>query len=168
MVFPIIFYQEIIEDEEDVGDLEYIEGKVVAGDYFQVSGNINGLNDTIEFIVPSGKTAFMISAKIVPTGHSNPPTMPTSGNIINNNRVQAQFKIDTAIKDTANVGTVSNATLRTTEDAGGGAGIGNQLESRFDVLGLSLVGDGAKKIEIENTLDNGNAFATMSGYLIDT
>lgn len=32
----------------------------------------------------------------------------------------------------------------------------------------SLVGDGAKKIEIENVLDSGSAFATMSGYLIDT
>ena len=38
----------------------------------------------------------------------------------------------------------------------------------FNVLGLSLVGDGAKKIEIENTLDNGTAFATMSGWLSDT
>ena len=35
-------------------------------------------------------------------------------------------------------------------------------------LGLSLVGDGAKKIEIQNTLAGGSVVATMSGYLIDT
>jgi len=63
---------------------------------------------------------------------------------------------------------VHNATAVVTEDAGAGTGAGSQLESRFNVLGLSLIGNGALKIEIENTLDNGTAFATMSGYLIDT
>jgi len=38
--------------------------------------------------------------------------------------------------------------------------------SKFNVLGLSLIGDGAKKIEIENILDSGSAFAEMSGYLV--
>ena len=135
--------------------------------HFQVSGDINAITDTIEFIVPGGKTAFMIEAKIVPTGHANPPQLPSSTtNTIINNRVQATFSIDGVVKDTANVGTVSNATTVITEDAGAGTGAGNQLESKFNVLGLSLVGDGAKKIEIENTLDNGSAFATMSGYLV--
>lgn len=154
---------------DDVGDLEYIQGFVESSNYFQESGNINTLNDTIEFIVPSGKRAFMIEAKIVPTAHSNPPQLPLStANTIINNRVQAQFKIGGTVKDTANVGMVHNATAVVTEDAGAGTGAGSQLESRFNVLGLSLIGNGALKIEIENTLDNGTAFATMSGYLIDT
>jgi len=63
---------------DDVGDLEYIQGFVESSNYFQESGNINTLNDTIEFIVPSGKRAFMIEAKIVPTAHSNPPQLPLS------------------------------------------------------------------------------------------
>ena len=39
----------------DVGDLEFIQDKVLAGDYFQRSGLINALNDTIEFKPNSGK-----------------------------------------------------------------------------------------------------------------
>ena len=50
--------------EVDVGDLEFIQDKVLAGDYFQVSGNINTLNSTVFFEVPSGKTAFLIEAKL--------------------------------------------------------------------------------------------------------
>ncbi len=157
-------------DEVDMGDLEFIQGKVTAGDYFQVSGDINALNDTIEFIVPNGKTAFLIEAKIVPTGHSNPPQLPLStSNSITNNRVQAQLKIDTVVKDTTNIGVAANATNNGNHNLSSGAGgHGNIGDGRFNVLGLSLVGDGIKVIEIENTLDNGTAFATMSGYLIDT
>ena len=79
-------------EEVDMGDLEYIEGKVVSGDYFQVSGDINAINDTIEFIVPDTKTAFMITAKIVLNGHSNPATRPRSGNSIQKNKGQPQSK----------------------------------------------------------------------------
>jgi len=38
----------------------------------------------------------------------------------------------------------------------------------LDVAGLSLVGDGVKEVAIENTLDNGSADATMSGYVQNT
>ena len=69
MVLPWIFYQEIPESDADMGDLEFIEGKVIAGDYFQVSGDINALNDTIEFDPASGKTAFLIKAKIIISNH---------------------------------------------------------------------------------------------------
>ena len=37
-------------------------------------------------------------------------------------------------------------------------------ESKFNVLGLSLAGDGIKTITIENVLDSGSAFAEFSGY----
>lgn len=155
----------------DVGDLEYIQGKVTGGNYFQVSGAINAINDTIEYVPANGKTAFMIEAKIVITGHINPPTLVSNAsptNTITNNRVQAQFKVDTVVKDTANVGFVMNAT-GAVFSALGGAGTGSgDYKCNFNVQGLSLVGDGAKKIEIKNSLDNGTAFATMSGYLITT
>ena len=149
----------------DVGDLEYIEGKVIAGDYFQVSGDINALNDTISFIPVTGKTAFLIEAKIVSTTHPDLAVFTgTQGNSIMDSRVQAQLQINSVVKDTANTGiggTTSSAT------AGNGmGGFGDQKESKFNVLGLSLVGNAVKKIEIKNTLDNGSAFATMSGYLV--
>ena len=159
-------------DEVDMGDLEYIEGKVVAGDYFQVSGDINTLASTIEFIVPNGKTAFMISAKIVTTTHPSLAVTGTSSSTTQQkNAVQAQLKIDGITKDTTNIGTqsmsdtetgVNNSIIRIA------SGNGSSSDGKFDVLGLSLVGDGIKVIEIENTLDDGSAFATFSGYLSTT
>jgi len=143
----------LVEADLDVGDLEYIEGKVLAGDYFQVSGDINAIEDTIEQIVPNGKTAFLIEAKIVPTGHAT------------NNKVEAELKIDGDTKDTVNF-------ILAQANEGGASpdwAWGNGLYSgNFNVLGISLVGDGVKVIEIENTLDGGTAFATMSGYFVDT
>lgn len=162
---PLILYQ--VPSGDDMGDLEFIQEKVLEGNYFQVSGDIDTLADTIEYIVPNGFTAFLIEAKIISTGH-------TSGGTTKN-MVGAELKVDGVIKDTTNVGTATtNATgivTGATDMLGGfgwGSGTGNVGDGKFNVLGLSLEGDAIKVIEIENTLDDGTAFATMSGYLIPT
>jgi len=152
----------------DMGDLEFIQDKVIAGDYFQVSNNINALNDTIEFIVPNGKTAFLIEAKIVITGH----VIPNVGSGVpatteTKNMVEADLKIDTVVKDTTNIGFATVTSVQNTVNTRS-MDYGNIGDGKFNVLGLSLVGDGIKKIEIENILDDGTAFATMSLYLINT
>ncbi len=162
MVLPWVFYQEIIEDD-DVGDIEYIEGKVIAGDYFQVSGDIDTLSDTISYVPASAKTAFMVAAKIIITGHTSGTTTK--------NMVEAELKLDGTAVDTTNIGTATTSTLLSGASdmiAGSGSGTGTVGNGRFDVLGLSLAGDGIKAITIENTLDAGTAFATMSGYIDDT
>lgn len=154
---------------DDVGDLEYIQGFVTSGNYFQVSGDIDGLNDVIDFTVPNGKTAFLIEAKI--TMSANPvivmPNVIASNST--NDQTVAELKINTVTKSKAKIG--SQAAARNTgggSSSGTSSGIAPFGESRFNVLGLSLVGNGSDKIEIENVLDNGSAFAEMSGYLIDT
>jgi len=151
----------------EMGDLEFIQDKVIAGDYFQVSGAIDALNDTIKFIVPNLKTAFLIEAKIVITGH-------TSGSTTKD-MVEAELKIDGTVIDTTNIGTATTQATGIVNSAtdmmggfGWGSGAGTIGDGKFNVLGISLVGDGIKVIEIENTLDDGTAFATMSGYLITT
>jgi len=161
---PLIMYQ--VPSAVDMGDLEFIQTKVLAGDYFQVSGAINVVNDTIEFIVPNLKTAFLIEAKI--TIPLNPTISITIGGGGRTDMVTADLKIDGAIKSKAQIGVSGQAAISAGDDAGGGAGFGTQSESRFNVLGLSLVGNGVKVIEIENVIDDGSAFAEMSGYLIDT
>ena len=146
----------------DMGDLEFIQEKVIAGDYFQVSGNIDALNDTIEFIVPNGKTAFMIEAKIMTPTILPALDAPTD----DRNSVMASLKLDSIEKDRTITGF--------THQIGGSGNADNAnamvqvSDGRFNVLGLSLVGDGIKKIEIENIEDEGTAVAVMSGYLIDT
>ncbi len=155
-----------VAEEIDMGDLEYVEGKVVAGDYFQVSGDINALNDTIEFTVPNGKTAFMIEAKITMT--TNPTNSIGTTFVSVSDQVVAALKIDSVQKSKAKIGVYSSWRNESVAGEGAGLGYGVNSSSPFNVLGLSLVGDGSKKIEIENVLDNGSGFAEMSGYLIDT
>jgi len=140
---------------DDVGDLEYIQGFVVSGNYRQFSGDIDALNDTIEFIVPNGKTAFMIEAKIIPNNTSS------------NNKITAALKIATVTKDEAVIFRSFAQQSGGTNQGGSGYGLAENT-NKFNVLGLSLVGDGINKIEIENITDAGGAFATMSLYLIDT
>lgn len=146
-----MFYLEDVD--EDVGDLEFVEGKVLSGDYFQVSGDIDAVTNTIEFVPASGKTAFMIEAKIVPN------------NVSATNKIQAALKIDTVIKDEAEIFRDFVRQAGGTNQGGSGYGLAENA-NKFNVLGLSLVGNSVKKIEIENITDNGGAFATMSGYLV--
>lgn len=155
-------------DAVDMGDLEFIQEKVLAGDYFQVSGDINALTDTIEHIVPAGKTAFLIEAKIIIPTHS---TLAGGTNGVRRDQVAASLKIDGAVKDKTNIGVTSNSALGTGGTdmiMGGGSGAGTVGDGKFNVKGVSLIGNAVKKIEIENTLNNGSAFATMSGYYVDT
>jgi len=161
-----------LEGGIDVGDFEYIEGKVVAGDYFHVSGDIDAINDTIEFIPASGKTALLIEAKIVITGHVDPAPFPSGStpdtqNV--RNMVEAELIIDSVVEDTTNIGFNSRTDrIVTSGTESTSNNYGHVGDGRFNVLGLSLVGNAAKKIEIKNALDDGSAFATMSGYVRDT
>lgn len=156
---PWIHFLEILG--EDMGDLEFIQEKVLSGDYFQVSGDIDstGTANDIEFIVPNGKTAFMIEAKIIPN------------NTGTNNRITAALKIATVIKDEAEIFRSQNQQTGSTNLGGSGYGMAENA-GKFNVKGLSLVGNGVNeetnKITIENISDAGGAFATMSGYTIDT
>jgi len=165
---PLIMFQ-VPEVDDDLGDLEFIQTKVLSADYFQESGDINAPTNTIEFVVPNLKTAFMISAKIVNPTHPSPAPTPSLTTTQQKSLVTAAFKIDTVIKDKTTIGEATSAGNQNNQHGGGtGNGYGFLGDGRFNVLGLSLVGNGIKKIEIENILDNGVAFATLSGYLIDT
>jgi len=150
-----------------LGDFEFIQNKVLDGDYFQISGDINNLNDTIEFIVPDLRTAFLLDAKIIISDHPNAASRGGGGTTNQKDMVSAALKIDGVTKDKTTIGESTAAAVSgTNQDGGGsGSGYGTLGDGKFGVLGLSLVGDGIKKIEIENILDDGSAFASMSGYL---
>lgn len=155
---------------KDMGDLEFIQEKVLSGDYFQVSGDINTLGSSIESNpIPVGKTAFLIEAKIVITGHELPASVSIlgTGSSTVRNMVEASLKLDDITKDETNLGFSSFSASRAASNTYASANAYGTLgDGRFDVLGLSLVGDGVKKISIENILDNGNAFASFSYYLV--
>ena len=169
MVLPWIFYIEELDDE-DMGDLEYIESKVLVGDYFQVSGDIDALSDTISYTPATGKTAFLIEAKIIITDHPAPSAASSTVGFTQLDIVSAALKINSITVDETTIGEATRSIVSDTNQHGGGSGsgYGNMGDGKFNVKGLSLVGDGITSIEIENILDDGSAFATMSGYLVDT
>ncbi len=150
-----------------VSSEQFYQDKIIAGDAFEVSGNINVLNDIIFFEVPDGKTAFLIEAKI---GMSTNPSIVPIGNGSPNttDQVVADLKINGVTKSKAKIGGQAASFTSTGVGVGAGAGISAHTGSKFNVRMLSLVGDGIVRITIENVLDDGSAFAEMSGYVIDT
>ena len=169
-IFGLPLYMFQVPSGVDVGDLEFIQDKVLAGNYFQVSGDINTLSSIIDFTVPNLKTAFLIEAKIIISDHPNAASRGGGGTTNQKDMVSAALKIDGTIKDETTIGEATAAAGSSTNQNGGGSGsgYGNLGDGKFNVKTLSLVGDNNKKIVIENILDSGSAFATMSGYLIDT
>ena len=120
--------------------------------------------------MPNGKTAFLLEAKIIINDHPSALSRSSGGSALQKDIVSAALKIDGVEKDKTTIGESTAAGASSSNQVGGGAGsgYGNLGDGRFNVKTLFLVGDGIKKIEIENILDDGNAFATMSGYLVDT
>lgn len=162
MVFPWIPYQEEI-DGADMGDLEFIQEKVDEGNFFQVSGDINTLNDVISYTPAVGKTAYMIEAKITFNTITSASSAANSSSS-NVNQVIAELKINSITKSKTIIGVASAATGISA--SGSGSGFGINPNGYLNVKGLSLVGDGIASIEIENVLDSGSAFAEFSGYLV--
>ena len=151
--------------DEDLS--QFIQDRIVAGEWWTVSGAIDAVGNTIEYIPANGKTAVIFEAEVKVTSDN---AMSTTNNIIvtTTNAITAELKIDTTTKDKMRVG--NKVVLgRTSGNAlNGGAGYGSDSVVRFQAYGRSLAGNGSKKIETENTSDSGSAYATMSGWLFTT
>lgn len=162
---PLILFQ---VGEISLSDLQFIQDRIDAGEWLESHGAINSIGNKITIIPASGKTLYMFRAKIIITGHVTPANSTENGSTTTKNEVEAEFKVNGIQKDTANTGFSSKtdggaAAGRATSNAYGQTGDG-----KFDVLGLSLIGDGIKEVAIENTVDDGNADATMSGWIKTT
>ena len=164
MVGPWVFYLET-EEEPDVGDLEYIQGFVTAGNYFHVITDISIATNLAEFIVPNNQTAFLIEAKI--TMSTNPSSSAQSDQVVATLQTSENAGATITEFSKAKIGEAVATYTGVREIGGSGYGVGGYCP--FNVLGFSLVGNGTDTIiQIENTVDGGNAVAEFSGYLIDT
>ncbi len=162
---PLILF----EAGEEMGDIEFIRDKSLAGDWISVTGAIDAINDTIEYVPASGKTFFLYEAKIVIGSFKQ----ATGGGIatVSNSAVRADLLIDTVVKDKTMIGVSSENDPYGSGGIGGkasGAGFGNFGNGKFIAQGLFLVGNASKKVEIKNTQDNGDAVATLSGWIETT
>ena len=150
-----------------LGDIEFIRQKVLDGDWITVTGDINAVNDNITYTPASGKTFFFYDAKITITGHPDPAEgIGLGGHIVAKNAIQAELRIDTVTKDTANVGALTSAEVNSSRWAYGNGY--NLISQSFNVIGLFMDGNASKVVEIRNILDDGSAIATFSGWIEDT
>jgi len=101
---------------------------------------------------------------------STNPSISMPGAVGSNNTIDqivADLKINGVVKSKAKIGAQAAArNLGSGSSSGTSSGFAPFTESRFNVLGLSLSGDGIKTITIENVLDSGSGFAEFSGYLV--
>ena len=172
MVFqPIHPFSGIEGAVEDLGDLQFVQDRIQAGEWFEVSGSIDAVGDTIEFVPDSGKTAVLFEAKVV-IDVNTAASSATGAAQERREQVVAQIKINGVPKDTTQIGHATKAVGiggTNQEGRGSGSGFGHAGDGHFNALGISLAGDGAKKITIENIIDNATSvYATMSGWLFTT
>jgi len=154
----------------DLGDILEMAGKAFDGKTLFAHGAIDTLASKISIIPAAGKILYLSEGKIIINTHTNPPTIPLSGNTINNDRIIAALKINGITVDTTNIGIVHNAStgVTATNKGSGSGGSGIVGDGRFNIYGRTLAGDGIKSVDIENVLDNGNADATLSGWIEDS
>lgn len=145
-----------------LSEIEFIRDQIKLGNWLEANGSINTLGNTVFLIPAAGKTIFLYEAKIV---MSTNPVPSKSINVLVEDQVVADLTVDGVVKDKATVGVVSQSGQFIDY---GASDFGGKGDGRFNVKGLSLIGDGVKQIRIVNVLDDGNAFATMSGFIEDT
>ena len=151
-----------------MSDSLFMAKKAFEDKVITVTGAINAVNDNIEYVVPIDKTFYFHSAKIVITGHILPANRVASSGVTTVlNQVEADLKVDGTVKDTTNIGFASKSSGGSGAFASDNA-IGNVGDGIFSCQGLFLVGNGTKKVEIVNTVDDGFATATFIGWIEDT
>ena len=155
--------------QERLDGLQFIRQKTLDGDWIHLTGAIDALNDDLVYAPANGKTFFLYSAKIVIT---NQPGSASAAGFSGSSHaaiVKAVLKIDTVVEDTTQIGTQGGAAGTNNSAATNSASAwGTVGDGRFDVTGLSLVGNGIKEVAIENVLDAGDANATLTGWIEDT
>lgn len=141
------------------GDLEFLRNREKDGDLVTaISGLISATGVAVSFVPASGKTFYLLAARIVRVAG-----IDLTGNVEWN--CQAEVRFDTAIKD------YMGWSGSTEEGAGEGPGAGWGGDSHSIVVGKSLIGDAVKAVDINviawvSTPQRGRA--TIIGWLEDT
>jgi len=156
-----------------VGDIEYLATQEFNGNVIRLQGDISILTNTLTHTVTVGKDAYILVAKIVPSGFVQAATS-ASGNVLvtGNNQTEAKISSDGTELDRITVGTntATRSVLNLVNNAGSGTG-GSGAGSLTDGLFHAAIGSKTLPtldIEIENTLDNGNCIAQMVILEVDT
>lgn len=148
--------------EADLGDLEFLRDKELAGDLIHLlSGEFTTNADQITFTPASGKTFFHIKSKLYPVVNaiSIPAGAPSDTTV--NRRADVELTFDAVLKDVLTYDFES----RQITDTGLGTGQTGQFKTN---IFESMVGNGIKIIKLTSTNNSGTYRVSMLGWIQDT
>ena len=164
VVGPWISYLEIIKKsgDTDMGDIEFLCIKEFDGKIIRIQGDLSTLTDTLTHTATAGKDAYVLVAKIIPSGFTVAAATTSLTVLRSNNSTEAKISLNLVEKDRVTVGMGTSAIRmpEVTSEGGNGSGYGTLTDGNFYAAIGSKVSAG-QIIEIENTLDNGNCIAQM-------
>lgn len=167
-----------IDEERRLSDIEYLAVQQFNDNLIRLEGDINDLASKLTHTVSLGKDAYIMVAKITPTGF----TAPTSNAVANNSQTTTAFnhveaKISTGQSgsltelDRAQVGMATRASSQSSASSrfgnGNGTGYGHMSPVSFDAA-IGAKATTGQLIEIENTVDNGNCKAQLVILEVDS
>ncbi len=156
--------------QNNVSDIEYLVTQEFNNNIIRLQDVINQVEGKLTHSVNPGKDAYILIAKIIPAGFTQ-AAGSQSGNRLNtaNNHTEAKISSGprTALVEldrvTVGMGTTTRAVRGTTNGIGegtGGSGYGSMTDGIFHAA-IGAKATAGQRIEIENTLANGNCRAQL-------
>jgi hypothetical protein len=170
LVGPWIHYLEIIGEEEELSDIQFLGQLEFAGELVDlISSEFSANAAQISFVPASGKTFYHVKSKLYPVVDTIKTGIAANNTVVTSNRrADVELAFDGTLKDvlthdmesTQGQGTVTNA------PAGqGNAGETGQYETNNHE---SMDGDAIKAITLTSTNTSGTYRVQLEGYIKDT
>lgn len=150
----------------DVGDIEYLATQQFNGNVIRLEGDISVINNKLTHTVNGGKDAYIMVAKIIPSGFVAPAVriILNTGSVTATNQTEAKISANAVEIDRVTVGyaTSISSTVNggSSEGGTGGCGLGSVSPSEFKAA-IGMKATTGQIIEIENILANGNCRAQL-------
>ena len=162
--------------QNNVSDIEYLVTQEFNNNIIRLEGVMNQVGGKLTHSVPAGKDAYILVAKIIPAGFTQ-AAASASGNRQNASNNHTEAKISRGPQGTlveldrvtVGMGTTTRAVQGTTNGIGegtGGSGYGSMTDGIFHAA-IGAKATAGQRLEIENTLANGNCRAQMVILQVD-
>lgn len=149
------------------GDLKFLQDKEDTGDLISIISNeFSGNGDQINYVVPTGKIFYLVSAKLYPVDDVVNMTVPNQAIAYLSRRADIELTFNSVLKDVLTYFFQSvNGTNLANTSAQGSAGVAGKLET--NARGISLTGDNVKAVKLTSTNVSGTYRVSLLGYLKD-
>ncbi len=160
-----------------MSDIEYLLTQEFNGNLIRLEGEINAMGETLAHIIPAGKDAYILVAKIIPSKFT-PAAASLSGNRRDegNNHTEASISrggptgfLTELDRVTVGMSTTTRAVRAANNGPGegtGGSGYGSMTDGIFHAA-VGAKATATQRLEIKNTFDHGDCRAQMVILQID-